>query len=74
VGENGEDGGAARRISYPLRQLRIQLSGDDGKRVYAFFGSRGVYCYDLDGKLIWEKDFDIKMTMRLGFGEGTAPC
>jgi len=30
----------------------------DGKRVYAFFGSRGVYCYDLDGKLIWEKDFD----------------
>ncbi len=45
----------------------------DGKRVYAFFGSRGVYCYDLDGKLIWEKDFDVKMKMRLGFGEGTAP-
>jgi outer membrane protein assembly factor BamB len=46
----------------------------DGKRVYAFFGSRGVYCYDLDGKLIWEKDLGVKMTMRLGFGEGIAPA
>ena len=46
----------------------------DGKRVYAFFGSRGVYCYDLDGKLIWEKDFGVKLRMHLGFGEGTAPA
>jgi outer membrane protein assembly factor BamB len=46
----------------------------DGKRVYAFFGSRGVYCYDLDGKLIWEKDLGVKMKMRLGFGEGIAPA
>src|SRR2546422_7799484 len=46
----------------------------DGKHVYAFFGSRGVYCYDLDGKLIWEKDLGVKMKMRLGFGEGTAPA
>ncbi len=45
----------------------------DGKRVYAFFGSRGIYCYDLDGKPIWEKDLGVKMTMRLGFGEGIAP-
>ena len=28
----------------------------DGKFVYASFGSRGVYCYDFNGKLIWEKD------------------
>ncbi len=46
----------------------------DGKRVYAFFGSRGIYCYDLDGKLIWEKDLDVAMKMRLQFGEGTAPA
>jgi outer membrane protein assembly factor BamB len=45
----------------------------DGKRVYAFFGSRGIYCYDLDGKLIWEKDLGVKMKMRLGYGEGVAP-
>ena len=45
----------------------------DGKFVYAFFGSRGIFCYDLDGKLIWEKDLGVKMKMRLVFGEGTAP-
>jgi len=45
----------------------------DGQRVYAFFGSRGVYCYDLDGKLIWKKDFGVQLRMHLGFGEGVAP-
>ena len=44
----------------------------DGKYLYAFFGSRGLYAYDLDGKLIWKKDFP-PMRMRLGFGEGVAP-
>jgi len=43
----------------------------DGKNVYAFFGSRGIYCYDLSGKLVWEKAFQ-PMRMRLGFGEGVA--
>jgi outer membrane protein assembly factor BamB len=45
----------------------------DGKYVYAFFGSRGLYCYDFNGKLIWEKDLGVQMKMRLAFGEGTAP-
>lgn len=44
----------------------------DGRHLYAFFGSRGLYCYDLDGKLVWEKQFP-PMRMRLGFGEGVAP-
>ena len=42
----------------------------DGRYLYAFFGSRGIYCYDLDGKLIWQKDFP-PMKMRLQFGEGS---
>lgn len=45
----------------------------DGKYLYAFFGSRGIYCYDLEGKLIWKKDLGVKLTMRNEFGEGTAP-
>lgn len=45
----------------------------DGKYVYAFFGSRGMYCYDMDGKLIWQKNYDIQMKMRMSFGEGMAP-
>ena len=43
----------------------------DGQRLYAFFGSRGLFVYDLDGKLLWQKDFGLKMAMRLAFGEGT---
>ncbi len=45
----------------------------DGKHVYVSFGSRGVYAYDFNGKLVWEKDFGVQMQMRLAFGEGTAP-
>ena len=44
----------------------------DGKRVYAYFGSRGVYAFDLEGNLVWEKDLG-RMEKILQFGEGTAP-
>lgn len=45
----------------------------DGERLYAFFGSRGLYCYDLKGNLLWQKDFGVQMKMRMAFGEGQAP-
>lgn len=45
----------------------------DGERLYVSFGSRGVYSYDLDGKLIWKRDFGVEMEIRRQFGEGTAP-
>lgn len=47
------------------------LPATDGKRVYAFFGSRGLFVYDLNGKLLWQKDPGIQMAMRLAFGEGS---
>ena len=31
----------------------------DGKHLVAFFGSEGLYCYDLDGKLLWKKDLGL---------------
>lgn len=43
----------------------------DGQRVYAFFGSRGLFVYDLNGKLLWQKNPGLEMQMRLQFGEGT---
>jgi outer membrane protein assembly factor BamB len=46
----------------------------DGERLYAFFGSRGLYSYDLDGNLVWKKDFGVAMTMLLEFGEGVGPA
>jgi outer membrane protein assembly factor BamB len=45
----------------------------DGKRLYAYFGSRGLYCYDLDGKPQWDQDLG-KMRMAMGFGEGSSPA
>lgn len=29
----------------------------NGKYIVAFFGSDGLYCYDMEGNLKWEKDF-----------------
>ena len=45
----------------------------DGRHVYAFFGSRGMYCYDMKGNLVWQKDFGVQMRMRSAFGEGRGP-
>ena len=45
----------------------------DGKRVYAYFESFGLYAYDMESNLIWEKDFGNKR-MRNEFGEGSTPA
>lgn len=41
----------------------------DGEHVYSYFGGHGLYCHDLDGKLIWSKPFEPVQTM---FTWGTA--
>jgi outer membrane protein assembly factor BamB len=45
----------------------------DGEHVIAFFGSRGLACYDLSGNLKWKKDLGQQKT-RNGFGEGATPA
>ncbi len=42
----------------------------DGELVWAAYGSRGIYCYDLDGNKIWSKELPQMSTM---FGEGGSP-
>lgn len=44
----------------------------DGKHVYAYFGSRGLFCLDMEGNLKWERDFG-QMSKRMSFGEGSSP-
>jgi outer membrane protein assembly factor BamB len=44
----------------------------DGKRLYVYFGMTGVYCYDLEGNLIWEKDLGAYETLN-GWGTGASP-
>jgi outer membrane protein assembly factor BamB len=45
----------------------------DGKKVYASFGSRGIFCYDLDGNPQWDNDLG-DMHTRMSFGEGSSPA
>ncbi len=44
----------------------------DGEHVFAFFGSRGLYAYDMDGNPVWDVDLG-EMRIRNGFGEGATP-
>jgi outer membrane protein assembly factor BamB len=45
----------------------------DGTRLYASFGSRGIYCYSLDGELLWQRD-PGDMRTRYGWGEAVTPA
>jgi outer membrane protein assembly factor BamB len=45
----------------------------DGKHVFCSFGSRGIYCYDMDGNLQWKADLG-KMKIKMSFGEGASPA
>src|SRR5688572_9164935 len=45
----------------------------DGESVFAFFGSRGLYCLDLDGHVIWSVDLG-EMRVKHGHGEGASPA
>jgi outer membrane protein assembly factor BamB len=44
----------------------------DGERLVACFGMTGVFCYDLDGELLWEKELDA-FPMQFGWGTGSSP-
>ncbi|TVQ02398.1 MAG: hypothetical protein EA381_03295 [Planctomycetaceae bacterium] len=45
----------------------------DGTHVYSHFGSRGLYCYTMDGELVWKRDDFGNMRTRNSFGEGSSP-
>ena len=45
----------------------------DGQHVYASFGSRGLYCYTMDGDLVWKRNDFGQMDTRNSFGEGSSP-
>ncbi|MEZ6127743.1 MAG: PQQ-binding-like beta-propeller repeat protein [Planctomycetaceae bacterium] len=44
----------------------------DGQRLYASFGSRGIFAYSLDGDLLWKTDLG-DMRTRYGWGEAVTP-
>jgi len=44
----------------------------DGEFLYAFFGSRGLYCLDMNGEVKWQKDLGRMLTHH-AHGEGSSP-
>lgn len=44
----------------------------DGQRLYAYFGNIGLYCYDLDGQVLWTRPFEVHET-QLGWGTAISP-
>lgn len=42
----------------------------DGKRVYVYFGSYGLLCYDLEGRLIWDYSMPLPEIL---YGTATSP-
>jgi outer membrane protein assembly factor BamB len=44
----------------------------DGEHLIVNFGSFGLYCLDLEGNLVWQKDFGAMQSLH-GHGEGSSP-
>ena len=44
----------------------------DGERVYVYFGMIGLYCFDFDGKLVWQKEMGAYPTEST-WGASTSP-
>lgn len=65
------------RVAYegPVKDSRHKLASfasstpaTDGKLVFAFFGSEGLYAYDYNGKLVWKKSLGTLGTASVGYG------
>ena len=45
----------------------------DGERVYAYFGNAGLFCYDMEGKPLWQTNWPAVKT-RYGWGSAASPA
>lgn len=45
----------------------------EGERIYAQFGSRGLFALDFDGDIVWRRDLG-RMDTRHAHGEGSSPA
>ena len=54
--------GEPRSARHPKSTYASETPATDGERLYVLFGDVGLYCYDLDGKLLWSHRVDPKKT------------
>lgn len=57
---------------HPTHSYAAGSPTTDGQRLYVSFGSFGIFCYDLHGKLLWQRDLG-QLRTRLGWGEAVTP-
>jgi outer membrane protein assembly factor BamB len=55
---------------HPIGNPAAATPATDGQRVYVYFGSFGLLCYDFDGQVQWQKPLPFPTTE---FGTGTSP-
>jgi outer membrane protein assembly factor BamB len=64
--------GRPRISTHPSNTFASETPATDGERLYAYFGMEGLFCYDLDGKLLWKKDLG-HFPMQNGWGTASSP-
>ncbi|MEQ9411520.1 MAG: PQQ-binding-like beta-propeller repeat protein [Fuerstiella sp.] len=57
---------------HPTHSYAAGSPTTDGQRLYASFGSRGIFCYTLGGQPLWQTDLG-DMRTRYGWGEAVTP-
>jgi len=56
--------------THPLGNPATATPACDGEHLFVFFGSAGLFCYDLDGRKLWEKKMG---PFRDEYGAGSSP-
>src|SRR5688572_4652066 len=82
IAYNRADGSEAWRAEAPAKELEpyhktegspaASTSATDGERIVSYFGSCGLFCYDLSGKEQWKLEMPPAATLG-DFGTGVSP-
>ncbi|MEL6104912.1 MAG: carboxylesterase family protein [Planctomycetota bacterium] len=57
---------------HPKSSYAAETPTTDGERLFVLFGDLGLYCYSLEGDLIWSKEIEPKKT-NLDYGAAASP-
>ena len=82
IAYNRADGSEAWRAKAPARKLEAHHETEgspaastpatDGERIVSYFGSCGLFCYDLAGKELWKIEMPPASTLG-NYGSGVSP-
>jgi outer membrane protein assembly factor BamB len=58
---------------HPKNSFASETPVTDGTHVYAHFGDLGTYCLNMNGEILWSKEWPLLET-RYGYGTGSSPA